>query len=412
MAEARALGRIVVERLGVMSLLAAGLGILLGCGDSRVPPDVAAVWDSAGVRMVETHRPLWSPGEVWELDPEPILQLGSDFGGGMEQFQEVRGLALSASGDLVVLDAGRRVLQWIDGSGVLLREAELFGHGFGELVRPRLLGLLRGDAPALWDDAFHRLVVVSRDGSPTSVDGEGLERRPPPVPWGIFPDGVLLAALPTAEAPWPPDGSVVTDTLKLWRLDALDGEEALLVQRPGRKWLVDGGQMWPVPFTLSPVAAPHRGGAVVAAGPDAEVDFVDGAGRLRTRTRLGHARREITPQDRERYQELLLASAPSEPEREAALRRLQAMPAESHLPAFDQIVTSREGHVLLRHTLLDPGHESVWSVLDAEGHLLGEIRTPRRFQLFHVAGDRMAGIGWDALRVETIRVYRVRKGSP
>ena len=409
MVEARALGRIVVERLGSTVLLGAGLGLLLACGDSRIPAEVATVRDSAGVRVVETHRPLWSPGEGWELDPEPILQLGSDFGGGMEEFQEVRGLAFTASGELVVLDAGRRVLRWIDEKGTLLREVELFGNGPEELLRPRLLGLQGGDAPALWDDALHRLVVVSRNGSPTPVDGEGLERRPPPVPWGIFPDGALLTILPEAAPPWPPDGSVVTDTMKLWRLEALEGEEALLVERPGRKWLVDGGQMWPVPFTLSPLVAPHRNGVVVAAGPDAEVDFLDGTGRLQIRARLGLTRREITAQDRERYQELLLASASSEREREAAVRRLEAMPAESHLPAFDQIITSREGHVLLRHTLLDPGHESVWSVLDADGHLLGEIRTPRRFQLFHVAGDRMVGIGWNALRLETIRVYRIRK---
>jgi len=348
---------------------------------------------------------------MWRVDPDPLLEFGSDFDGGTERFQDVRGLAFNGSGELVVVDAGVGLLIRIDRMGRQVREERLAGNGSPGLLRPRLLGVLRDGSAVLWDDATAKLLVGRRTASLSQVDAPGLVRDPPPIPWGVFPDGQLLASLPSPRFGWPVDGMAETDTLSLWRIDPGSGDSTLVVQRPGRSWLMEGGRRWPVPFTLTPPVATYRGGVVVTGGPEAEVDFLTLDGSLRLRSILGYPKRQVTEEDMDRSEAFLLRGATSEQEKEAVRLHLGSMPVPPYLPFFDQIVISREGEVWLRHTLVDPLSESLWSVLDPRGHLLGEIALPRRFQLFDVSGDRLVGIGWNALLIETIRVHRVQRGA-
>ena len=47
-------------------------------GDS--PADLATMWDSAGVTIVESHAPQWPEGTGWTVAPEPLLEVGSAAG--------------------------------------------------------------------------------------------------------------------------------------------------------------------------------------------------------------------------------------------------------------------------------------------------------------------------------------------
>ena len=51
-----------------------------------------------------------------------------------------------------------------------------------------------------------------------------------------------------------------------------------------------------------------------------------------------------------------------------------------------------------------------WDVFDLEGVLLGELRLPA-MHLIHVAEDGIAGVVYDELGVETVRVHPLSRGE-
>lgn len=48
-----------------------------------------------------------------------------------------------------------------------------------------------------------------------------------------------------------------------------------------------------------------------------------------------------------------------------------------------------------------------WEVFGADGHYLGSVTFPAKFEPMSVVGDRFYGVAKDALDVETVQVYQV-----
>lgn len=45
-------------------------------GPTEPPTSGVTIRDSAGIRIVENHAPVWGPDDFWTVDPEPELVLG------------------------------------------------------------------------------------------------------------------------------------------------------------------------------------------------------------------------------------------------------------------------------------------------------------------------------------------------
>src|SRR5690625_5897237 len=79
------------------------LALLTGCaaGDLEVAA-TSEVRDSAGIRIVESHRPRWGVGERIEVAAEPSLELGAVEGDTPESFARVVGVRRLPAGPVVV----------------------------------------------------------------------------------------------------------------------------------------------------------------------------------------------------------------------------------------------------------------------------------------------------------------------
>ena len=111
----------------------------LACSEGAIeepPPSGHTVTDSAGVRTVVNHGPLWGPGEGWRLTPEPLLTLGAVDTPLAQQFHEIRGVTRLRDGTIVVLNSGSGELRAFDHAGRHRWTAGGRGDGPGEL-RPQ-----------------------------------------------------------------------------------------------------------------------------------------------------------------------------------------------------------------------------------------------------------------------------------
>jgi hypothetical protein len=52
----------------------------------------------------------------------------------------------------------------------------------------------------------------------------------------------------------------------------------------------------------------------------------------------------------------------------------------------------------------------VWGVFGADGHYLGTVAFPTRFQPIRAVGDRFYGVATDDLDVQSVKVFRVVTG--
>ena len=89
-------------------------------------------------------------------------------------------------------------------------------------------------------------------------------------------------------------------------------------------------------------------------------------------------------------------------EREKAIQKVRASPYAETLPAFSQLLVDRTGKLWVREahwqdaiaagSLTDPpAVESVWSVFDAGGVWLGDVKMPAGFQPYDIGADYVAG---------------------
>jgi len=121
-------------------LLAGALTVLSGCGGEGEVPAVQLL-DSAGVRIVENHRPAWEEGRGWTIGAEPLLRLGVVEGDPALQFEGVTGLARLDDGTVIVADGGAQEVRFFDSMGSPLTVIGGKGEGPGEFSGLSGLGM-------------------------------------------------------------------------------------------------------------------------------------------------------------------------------------------------------------------------------------------------------------------------------
>ena len=66
--------------------------ILQACTTSESGAPLVTRYDSAGIRIVESYRPLWGDSSHWQVDAEPVLDLAESGTGDPHNFYSVRGM--------------------------------------------------------------------------------------------------------------------------------------------------------------------------------------------------------------------------------------------------------------------------------------------------------------------------------
>jgi hypothetical protein len=151
------------------SLLAlAALGACAGDDTGRERPGSGdfSVWDSAGVRVVESPGSVLETALPWLVDAVPNLELGHTVEGDVaSQFHRIRGIVGLSDGGLVVLDGGSSELRWFDAYGEHVRTTGRPGQGPGEFNNPMLVRQFQSDSLLIFDLLRRSLTWVATDGS-------------------------------------------------------------------------------------------------------------------------------------------------------------------------------------------------------------------------------------------------------
>lgn len=128
-------------QLRLMRLLLLASFVVASChaGEPDGPP--FETFDSAGVVITESSRPLWAPHEAWSLSAEPELTIGARDGDERYVFTGVRGVRRLPDGRVAVLDAGSNRVRLYDPSGVHLLDFGGEGDGPAEFRSSQYLGL-------------------------------------------------------------------------------------------------------------------------------------------------------------------------------------------------------------------------------------------------------------------------------
>jgi hypothetical protein len=140
--------------------LLAAAAIAAACGDTSPDSDASTVRDSAGIRIVENHRPAAS--EPWSLEADPIVEIGADERDPTQQLFRVAGAVVLSDGRIVVAHGPDPMVRWYSADGVFERGAGRPGGGPGEFGGAiSALWVLRGDTIATWEHPARRMQVFS-----------------------------------------------------------------------------------------------------------------------------------------------------------------------------------------------------------------------------------------------------------
>ena len=381
--------------------------------DTATPPALAR--DSAGIPIVENHRPALDSASFWQLSDSPILEIGGEEGDAAKTLYRVTAAVRFSDARLAVADGGSQQIRYFSPSGEHLRSVGGKGSGPGEfnmLTRLFVLpadSLLAYDLMAITATLFDAVGVVVRTIKLSPTDPGG----------GV----VLLARLH--------DGSFLTEggtnpmylnigTGRKWssawvsRLTSNGQSAGNLLEYRGGESIVAGGVAglgsMGAPFgrSVTPVVAQNR--LILASDEHDELRYYDHAGTLRRIARRMRDPRLVTDDEIARYRNDVIRGFRAA----ANIRELLGIIEfpQTH-PAFGQVVADARGNVWLQEyrTRWDTG-PVYWSVFDPEGAWVTDIELPDSFRVTDVGTDYVMGVWRDELGVEFVRMYRLVKGAP
>ena len=364
------------------------LAAAAGCGGEGPPPPVA-VSDSAGVRVVRSHRPAWTEGEAWRVAGRPEAVL-SGLPGSFRP-EAVRRLS---DGRLAALDPdGRRLA--IRPELVDIPAAEGVPAGPATLA-----ALLPGDTVAVGEArgaAVHLFGPDGGRGRTLRLEGPGPGRFTPRI-LGSLADGTLVA-VPRFDRVVFPGGKVLRDTLPLLAfgrdgaledtLGALASAERFFARVQSEAGPLQGRVRRP--YAREELAAVADTVLVTADNGGLTWEARDRGGALRLRSAAPFRTRRVGAEDIAAYREEALRRAPDE---FRALRRklLREVPFPGRKPVLADLLVDATGHVWagLAEGPWRPPTE--WRVFAPDGRWLGTVSTPSGLEVQQVGADFVAGI--------------------
>ena len=384
--------------------------ILSGCAPAEVQRQT--VRDSAGVRIIDNHRPAWSTDEGWRLDSAPTLDIGDG-----EQLHEIGPMFRARDGRIVAAHGSVPEILVFSPHGELLTRFGRRGRGPAEFLEiSRMMVAGSGDSILVFDINQNRISVFDINGrlgrsGPASPDGEQV------IVDGIFDDRSYVVTTPSF-----PDlnaRGLVRPPRELRRRTP-DGASQDLMRLPGMERFyqeLPSGQIdFRTPFFghASHVVV-WRDRLVWAATDNFRIHVHSADGTLRMVFGKDHPTRGLEPREVEPLIEQQVSAVRDESRRPEVRRVLGSIPLGT-VPAFG--ATPARGFPLL----IDDGG-NIWVaeftfpgddrnsrlVFDSTGTWLGSVELPPRFAPRHIGMDFVLGRARDSLDVEHIRLYPLRR---
>ncbi len=406
-------------------LVALALSLLLhGCGGESGPP-MAAVHDSAGVRIVENRDVEGVRTSEWTVSPEATLRLGGTSATReAELFTELNGVTRLVGGEVVVLEGSLSELRFFSEDGEHIRTIGGKGDGPGEFGEAQSFIRLTGDSLLVRDTRKSSLVLFAPGGE--HVLSEPVDRQKM---WGLgnftgvgwyeppLPDRSLLEFLGSEESTEVPAGESgptesnpnrllirvsadrsTADTLGLYR-----ARHAYFVELPGGF----------VEFVEHPFFA--RGHLAISTDP--MMIYLAGGGEYSvSRFSQGGAPDMIirrtsprrTPTREEREAAWTEAVRDVAPERRPGIPRDLSVP--DAVPDILGMVAGPDGELWVqREPFVRGQNQAVLDVFDSDGQYLGEIRLAVPLRVREVGEDYVLGDRRDEFDVPIVELYALQR---
>lgn len=360
--------------------------------------------DSAGVRIVENTRPLWTDSERLVLAPTPRLAFG-DSVSPPYRFRQVRGVMQLSDGHIAVADGASLQLRMFSPDGRFLSASEVKGTEPGQPPGMLFVHRQRGDTIAIASD-LSTLALYSQTGqfARTHTLPGTVDNRPSSLMLlAVMGNGTRIAA-PLPRALPHATGTRWADSVALKLFAEPDAVVRELGAFPYLELEQVGAQ--PVPPWLSAIGVFVGGDDRFYAGfgDQYAIRVFAADGTLLSIIRRSWTPTPVTPDDWEQWvvewSKLWVTSTGAERARD--VQKVREEPWAEMLPAFSQFIVDRSGRLWVREahwqdaigagSLTDlPAVPSAWSVFDGRGRWLGDVRMPANFQAFEIGDDYVAG---------------------
>ena len=381
--------------------------VLQACTAADSGPPPVTQWDSAGIRIVESHLPAWGDSSRWLIDPESLVDLAESGTGDPHQFYSVRGMKRLSDGSIVVVNGGSDEIRQFSADGRFLGSAGGPGEGPGEFANIQQLELA-GDS----------MLVLDYDGRVT-VFGPGptLIRTLRPhhgtstihyIGGGILVAQVLMSYSEATGLTRAPEALLLFDMEGVQK-DSI-GETA------GYQDYSDGLTFSAAPLFGKAAHVDTHGDRIFYGAADLmQVDELAANGDVVRILRIPDFPLALTEEqvqaERNARLDMPLPQGMTFP---PTLRRgIENMPSPASRPAYGSMFVDPSGAVWLRpfRGSSEGGGPDAWLVLDADGAWLGSVEIPAGFRVRDIGMDEVLGTWSDELDVQHPQVLRLTRGA-
>jgi hypothetical protein len=387
----------------------------LGCSVGA-EMNLATVRDSAGVIIVESSGGAWQDGEVWTVASQPAVDIGVLDGAEEYQLFQVRDARRLNNGNIVVANGGIE-LRFYDRTGTYLSTAGRQGGGPGEFeglgwVRPYL-----GDSLLTYDYGQVRVSLWDQDGN----FGRSYKINPPGdfgfiMGEDAFSDGTLLAKAPLvfrggfAEGAQRSDEEYNTYSMEGELIDTVGmfpgPDQFIRSGRDGDNFMVE---LLTPPFGRNSFMELHGDMLYFGSSDSYEIERRGKDGTLEQLIRRDVPARPVTAADIERFIEGEIADVEDANTRRDRREMYEEMTAPEIMPAYEGLKVDDLGNLWVEDYEPDPDAESLWTVFDPDGRMLGQVVLPNGLGVMQIGDDFVLGVWRDEFEVEHVRSYALTK---
>ena len=391
-------------------LLALLVAVLAGCVSADREPEPA--WssaDSAGIRIVTTHRPEWEGVREWAGS----IQLAVPQGPTAPDLSYVANATVLPDGRIAVLDVQEERIFLFSGDGTFLNSIGRWGQGPGEFTGLiSILNVTSDGGIEVFDRSLRRVTRFGSDGSLDQIwtlQGPGFEAGEQ-VSFAWMVDGERVLVWEYVESRQGPVSRsseavrwVVPGRLRLVELES--GRGSTLYEAPARDWIVEGSRWWVAPFGPSTSLSFENGRLYVSPGLTHEVSIVH--------PDSGVVARYSYPEADQPFNLESLAALEAEAQQEAreggypyAVGALFASEVQPPLqPAIRRIRAAPDGSVWAQVHRPPQHHSPDWWVIGSDGRFRGLVRLPGKREILGFTESSAVVLSRDELDVPTVEFW-------